>query len=277
MVNAADSVAERFRALQAERPEAAQRHYMMSVRDFGHGRAEITTWLPHHNPMNGHLAQVVPTVAKAAPASPEERHADDIERACRRARQRVRWLCKAIRADHLLTLTYRDNVQDVKRLARDWQEFVRLIRKRHSTWVYVMVREYQERGALHVHCACVGRQDVNYLRQCWYAVVGVSQGQINVRGPSKRWGSKTAAWNPSKLSGYMCKYMVKDFARAEAEKKRYWASKGIEVPKAMYWLGATNFVDAIKETYTYVHALGGAHTKLWTSKDWRCIWVDASG
>jgi hypothetical protein len=280
MDSAKDSLTERFDALQRSRPvpEDGRRHYRMTVRHFGGRRAELSVFLPHRNP------DAVPFVSNTAlPAAsvPGDHSASqqetNVERACRRAKQKVRWLVKSIGADHLLTLTYRENMQDVKRLAADWKEFVRRVRKRHSTWLYVMVREYQDRGALHIHCACVGRQDVRWLRACWYAVVGEGQGQINVRGPVRRFGGVCERWNPSKLSGYMCKYMSKDFAAAEAEKKRYWASRGVEIPKRVYWLGATNFKDAVSETYDYVRALGAQSTSLWTSDDWRCIWVDASG
>ncbi len=95
-------------------------------------------------------------------------------RAIRRARQGVRFAVKAIGADHLLTLTYREDMQDVERLKRDWKEFNRLMRKglpasenhrSHSgvpEWKFVCIRERQERGAYHLHIAVVGRQDIGF-------------------------------------------------------------------------------------------------------------------
>lgn len=270
------SVGQAIERLQAARPPAPDgRSYRLTMRDFGKGRAEFLVTVPRHDPMAAQLAN--PWAKEKRELSQDEKHAASVMRACRRAKQRVRWIVKATGANHLLTLTYRENMTDLKRLARDWQAFVRLVRKRFPEWLYVAVRESQERGALHLHCAVVGRQDVRFLRACWWRIVGDGQGNIDVRGPAKRWGNESVRWNPHKLSSYMCKYMIKDFLAAEAEKKRYWSAKGVEIPKAVYWLGATNFPGAVKETYDYVAAVGCKSTSVWASDDWLCIWVDASG
>jgi hypothetical protein len=121
---------------------------------------------------------------------------DNRNRAARRAAQKVRHLIKMVGADHMLTLSYRDNMQDVDKLKSDWKRFVRLMHARYPEWQFVAIRERQERGALHLHVAVVGRQDIKYIRRCWYVALGASPGvtgdatpgQIDVRAPSKAVG-----------------------------------------------------------------------------------------
>jgi len=266
----------RIDELQALRPGADRRHYRMVAHDFGGDRVELRIHLPYYSGMDVQLVNPLRRPAKPwETMTANERAEASLKRSIRRAKQQVRWLVKAIDADHLLTLSYRENMQDIARLARDWQEFVRLVRQRFPTWQYVMTREYQERGALHIHAAVVGRQDVRFLRKCWYAVVGEAQGNIDVQAPRRRWGNESARWNPHKLAWYLTKYVTKDFALAQRCKRRYWASKGIEIPKQVYWLGATNYAEAIAEGYSYMHAFGVKRTSLWMSDDWRCIWISS--
>lgn len=202
----------------------------------------------------------------------------NVDRAVRRAKKRVRELVSALACDHMLTLTYRENMQDPERAKADWERFVRLVRLKKNKWFYVSVLEVQERGALHIHVACCGRQDVRYLRQCWWAVVGNAQGNIDVSGPRKRWGSECDEWKMTKLSGYLTKYLSKAFADGEAWAKRYWHSRLDESQrpvKEVYWLQAFDGVHLIQQVYEIVagsraigvvqHVLPGEGTRYWLS------------
>jgi len=232
----------------------------------------------------------------------KQRDLDNHQRSVRRARQHIRYAVKAIGADHLLTLTYRTPegcpMDDVERLKADWKRFCRLVKsglpasdkyRSHAgldSWKFVAVREKQENGSYHLHVAVVGRQDISYIRRCWYVAIGGNQddsgvdtkGQIDVRGPSKRWGSKTANWKPDKLAGYMTKYLHKTFDEVEAKgAKRYWAGRTNDEPEVLkIWLGAQNFEDAIKES----HALFRTHSDrkglvIWASDGYESIWLSA--
>lgn len=76
---------------------------------------------------------------------------------------------------------------------------------------FVAIRERPERGAFHLHVAVCGRQDIKYLRRCWYIALGASPdaegdqtpGAVNVKGPSKRWGGQGYQWRADKLAGYL--------------------------------------------------------------------------
>lgn len=149
----------------------------------------------------------------------------DLERAARRAKKRIRALCLALGCDHMLTLTYRENMVDRERAKADWKRFVRLVQSRYPQWAYVVVIEAQERGALHFHAAVVGWQAVKFLRRCWHAVVGQDMGNIHVRGPKRRWGVGGAEWHSGKLASYISKYLGKNVDSCESWAKRYWATR----------------------------------------------------
>lgn len=211
----------------------------------------------------------------------EEARQNNANRAYRRSAQRVRWIVKALSADHLLTFTYRENMQDRNRLKRDWQAFLRLVHARYPEWSFVCVVEPQERGALHIHAAVPGRQDIKYLRRCWYKALGASPeasgadtpGQVNVRAPWKRWGGSGYKWNPDKLAGYLTKYLSKTFTESEKNSKRYWATKGIEVPVQKFWIGAASFAEAIVETHDILRGLGVKNLTMWASEGYEAIWM----
>lgn len=150
---------------------------------------------------------------------------DNEARARGRAKGTIRKKCLAIGADHLVTLTYRANVENRERVLHDLERLRRALSRAGCSMPYVAVLERQQRGALHPHLAVKGFQDVRLLRRCWYKIVGNGQGQVNVRGP--RPGS-----SPVKLARYLSKYISKDFDNMprEFEEHRYFCSLGVRVP-----------------------------------------------
>lgn len=220
--------------------------------------------------------------------SEEQKIAANLARSVRRARQKIRHTIKSLEADHMITLTYRENMQDVDRLKADFKRFVRMITARYPDWKYVAVKETQERGALHLHLAVKGRQPLSYLRKCWYVAIGGSiddsglntKGQVDVRPPSRFSGrqGKSARWKVEKLAGYLTKYLGKELeGAAEHHAKRYWHSKTIIKPCTYkFWLGATNFRDAITESHNLVHARGASNLSIWASDDWQNIWISGA-
>lgn len=223
-------------------------------------------------------------VEEPTPEELEKKAQENQARSIRRARQQVRWKLKQIQADHMITLSYRENMQDIERLKKDWKEFVRLVHAKFPEWRFVAVREYQERGALHLHIGVHGRQDIKYLRRCWYRVLGApvdasgeeAPGQIDVSGPNRRWGGEGRGyrWKSDKLAGYLTKYLHKAFEQAEHSSKRYWHSKKLIMPESQkLWLGAANFGDAIRETFDLVLTHVLEVNNMWASGGWDCIWM----
>lgn len=163
-------------------------------------------------------------------------------RACARARGAIRKKCLAIGATHLVTLTYRANVEDRNRVLNDLERLRRALKRAGHLMPYVAVLECQERGALHPHLAVRGFQDVRLLRRCWYKIVGNGQGQVNVRGP--RPGSSSA-----KLARYLSKYITKDITDLprEFEEHRYFSSRNISIPCETFQIVIAHHAKDVEE------------------------------
>ncbi|MFI4938963.1 MAG: hypothetical protein ACHP7O_01240 [Burkholderiales bacterium] len=173
---------------------------------------------------------------KCATRGESEKRVEHAADSARRARQAVRLRCKAISADRMITLTYRENMQCMARLKKDFDLFRRRFRK-CGDFHYIATVEKQERGAFHIHIAVHGRQVYQLIRSIWQSVVGPTAdgktgGQINVRDPHKFGFGKKGA---HKLAAYISKYISKDADDSELNKKRYWTSRGIVVPENNYY------------------------------------------
>lgn len=281
-------------------PNWEEASHRMTVRRFKDGKIE--TMVKVIRPMQeGAMIEVGRNGYTARYKADEEPTAQELEekrlsnraRAVRRARQAVRFAVKAIGADHLLTLTYRENMTCNERLKADWDRFRRYVKKglpacgHHKAhpglkqWKFVACREQQDRGAWHLHVAVVGRQDIAFLRRCWYAAIGGQQddtgdhtkGAVNVRGPSKRWGVPTAEWKCEKLAGYMTKYLYKSFEELGDNEKRYWAARTNDKPEVFkIWLAASSFVDAITMCHDFCRDNGVETMNLWASDSWEVVW-----
>lgn len=202
--------------------------------------------------------------SRAARGESENREASE-EFAGRRARKTVRHRCKAIGADRLVTLTYRENMMCRVQALKDFDKFRRRM-GRHNAFHYVAVMEQQARGAIHFHIAVKGRQCYALLRSIWQSVLGLDeagrqQGQVNVRDPHKFGFNKGGN---HKLASYIAKYCGKQMDVRDLNEKRYFCSRGIVVPDVETWRlpGVTNMLDACKAAYdaTTGHSLRGCQS-----------------
>lgn len=178
---------------------------------------------------------------------------DSLRRAKQRARTEVRRRCINICADHLLTLSTRQDSNDPFELLK----VSRLLMCRYRKHVgrrlsYVMVVEPHPTNPKHwhVHIALHGRIDVRYLRPEWHALVwrylGVdpgiaSPGNVDaqqIRGDYKRTSRKIATY----LSKYISKASLSWFNR-----KTYWASAGSAPEVSRRWLQAKNYEEMLAE------------------------------
>jgi len=209
-------------------------------------------------------------------AAVQRRASECRNRAERRARQGVRWAVYGIEADHLLTLTYRENMVDVERAKRDWDGFRRAVDKHCPEWPYVLTMEFQERGAIHFHVAVKGRQDVKMLRACWWGVVGEGQGNIDVRGPARRWAGRAARWSRGKLARYLSKYLSKSFDALPVGAKRYWASADRARPVvSVFWLQARTPQGAFEQAYEIAAGGRAIGVRQWISPGGDLYWIES--
>lgn len=228
----------------------------LRVHELGHGHVEATAMPRHawHEVAALSLEaehDYAQCVADDAPPTRQElldRAADNRDRATRRARTMVRRLAKAKGLSVLLTLTYRENVIDRSRMARDFDVFRKRVNRvlnpgevAGKNLDFVCVFERQKRGAWHAHIA-VPRILTHYmargqlvrsydlLRSIWQAVVGEFEGKTGGNIDVSR--NKRVSRSTAKLAAYLSKYIGKTFDQAEKFVNSYSAS-GRALPAAV--------------------------------------------
>lgn len=233
--------------------------YVARRRVFPDGQCEVSVCL--ERTFNG--PGITPkTRVKRGESENREANEDD---AGRRAKKSVRHRCKAIGADRMVTLTYRENMMDRDRALKDWKAFCRKLGK-VKQFHYVAVLEEQDRGALHFHVAVKGKQSYQLLRSIWQRVVGQDDegrqmGQVNVRDPHRfGFGVKGA----HKLASYIAKYCGKEMQARSLDQKRYFSSRGIPVPEVCFWRlpGVVNMQQAAEAAFDMLagHSMDGLQT-----------------
>lgn len=230
--------------------------YDLRVHDLGHGHIEATC-MPRY--AWGEVAALEPGAladweayapdffGKATNPPPPtkqellDRAVGNRERSTKRARTKVRRLAKWKGLSVLLTLTYKENMVDRERMARDFDVFMKRVRRVIPTMEYVCVFERQKRGAWHAHIA-VPRVLSHYmhkglmvksydlLRSMWRGVVGQYEGMPggNVDVSRNRRVNRSSA----KLAAYLSKYIGKTFDQADKFVNAYSAS-GRKLPDAI--------------------------------------------
>lgn len=185
-----------------------------------------------------------------------------------RSKRNVRLRCKAIGADRMLTLSVRENETRRDVWAKWWDEFRRRLNKLQD-FHYVAVLERQERGAWHIHVAVSGRQNWKVLRSIWLSVISKSgtDGAVNdssgnrkMKALFRKIGGKGRAMR-HRIATYIAKYIGKDADATTFNKKRYWTSRGVEVPEVEPWAHLDpecSAKDAIVEAHRAVLSAGGS-------------------
>lgn len=221
--------------------------YCQTLHDLGHGHKEV---LIRRLQVRKDMRGILPYSQR--PQS--EKDELNIARAARRAKSNIRRRVKAMQCNSLLTLTYRENMQDEELCKMHLKEFVRRMRKLIPDFVYVAGYEKQSRGAWHVHMAVqqvqshfmqqgVRVKSFNVIRAVWRSVVGELGGNIDLQRKKKN-SKKTIA----QLASYISKYMTKAFAEGEKYSQRWTASRfKMPKPQTKYWLHNCNMADLIQE------------------------------
>jgi hypothetical protein len=163
--------------------------YRMSARDFGNGHKECAVWL-HKPDVEAQLERAMQSFSPDQTARGEGDTEANKIRVCRRAKQKVRHLCKSMAVNSLWTLTYRSNVTDRELVLKHLDRFRRAVVAVLGEWKYVAVLEKQTRGALHIHLAThalptrllkggVKVKSWDVMRAIWRRLVAISM-RLNV-------------------------------------------------------------------------------------------------
>lgn len=185
--------------------------------------------------------------------------ARNTERSTRRARTKVRRLCKSKGLTTMMTLTYRENMLDRSRMARDFDVFMKRVRRVCPAMQYVCVFERQKRGAWHAHIA-VPRVLAHYLyrgqlvrsydllRSLWRGVVGVDGGNVDV-SRNRRVGRSS-----SRLASYLAKYIGKGIGETVEAGDSYRASGRALAPAIVFRSANVSLGPAVSELAALISA-----------------------
>jgi hypothetical protein len=136
------------------------------------------------------------------------------ERSLRRAKSSLRRKVKSLADEgqiYMLTVTYRQNMQDYERFLKDWEKFVRKVRARYPNFKYVCVAERQHRGAWHAHALVNIRLEHSEWEELWgHGFVWIARAETT-----------------RKAIRYISKYIAKAFEELGFYRKRYLCSKGL--------------------------------------------------
>jgi hypothetical protein len=212
-----------------------------------------------------------------------ERERDPDEAAlsnARRAKRRVRWLCREIAADRLLTLTTREESNSPIALLARFERFVRLYRKSlgGEAFHYVAVPEPHPSnpGHWHVHVAVKGYVHVNRARAIWWAVCGGrGMGNIDVRWIRAR----SSGGRSEKIAHYISKYITKVFEEGLLieGRHRYRASRvTLQERHKLVFEADLGMVGAYGEILDRLH-LDVRDIRVWFFPDGSGFWFTSSG
>ena len=213
----------------------------------------------------------------------EEKALASRKASARRAKSKTRKSAKHQGLDTMLTLTYRGNQCDKDLCAVHFKAFVRRMRTVIPDFVYIAFPETQKRGAWHVHMAVrklpvvikdrksVTLKSFNVIRAIWRSVVGEWGGNIDA-GRKKRSSTLSAA----RCAAYIAKYCLKAFEDGELGSKRYWSSKGADVPKpSRMQFQAASLAELIDLVVSFATEGGRVLATSWLSTFKDCYFVAA--
>jgi len=168
--------------------------------------------------------------AKRKNSEKKEMNESTLKKSQQRAKAQVRRKILSMQADRLLTLTFRENVTDIDEAWKILKYFIKLMRWRFKDFQYVVVPEYQKRGAVHFHLAVRGYYHANTVRRLWHRAAGEHGGNVDITSPRK-YISKNS-WNPRRIGAYLSKYMNKE-ETVDFNKKRYTSGGKVKIPESI--------------------------------------------
>jgi hypothetical protein len=244
------------------------------VHDLGNGHKEasvsrVIVWAELKRATVDELAEWARPLTEDEEA--EKRQANS-KRAARRAKTRVRRLCKALGLDTMVTLTYRALVTDLGLCKRHTKEFVRRMKRTVPGFRYVAAFETQKRGCWHVHMAVhrvqpsfvvkgVRVKSYDLVRSIWRSVTGELGGNVDLcrAKPWKR-------YSPGRLAAYLSKYMLKAFEAGEDWSNRYSGSEvGPMAPALRLRFVGETLAAMVELVYSEV-CVGDVDTFTWLSR-----------
>lgn len=178
------------------------------------------------------------------------------KRTVQKAKGKIRRIIKAYNLDRFVTLTFAENIQDLKTADHEFRKFMKRLARRYHDCQYIAVREFQNRGAVHYHIAINKFIKQTELHQLW------GQGFVWIERKTK---------NQQHLINYLCKYMVK---HSDDERLKgyhlYLSSQGLKVPyDDKYFNSGDEMVEYLEEQYSNIRK----RKNVCAFQDGNVVWV----
>lgn len=245
--------------------KSADNQFNVKVTELGHGHVETVVtrgwyWVER---------EMTPEAIRMYLEHVEELNVDDArkaerdeinrERAAKRARTRVRHVCKAMGVNTLVTLTYKANQTDLALCKKHLKEFIRRVRRVMPGFRAVAAFERQARGAWHVHMGCEKiaavvttggwhrMKSFDLLRAIWRSVTKEHGGNVDVQR-RKQVSQKSAA----RIAAYISKYIMKAFAEGEKETNRWTKFGEIDEPRVTRLGHVQSMHEAVELVYAFL-------------------------
>lgn len=192
-----------------------------------------------------------------------EKEQDNKDRSLRRAKSTVRKKIIEGELEHLITLTYKENMTDDFRGWRDFSKFIRKMRACYPSMKYVAVMEKQKRGAVHFHIAVHGFFQVQTVRRLWLDVC--VQGNVDIQ-------RKKHDQSLIKLATYLSKYLSKQKEQLSRFSNLFRCSQNIKLNELHFFLPCDVWADSrVSRLFMMLHGkiltrwdsgnVGAFHTK----------------
>ncbi|MFZ2310672.1 MAG: hypothetical protein WAW11_03945 [Patescibacteria group bacterium] len=127
-----------------------------------------------------------------------------------------------------LTLTFADNIIDLKQTNNIFNKFIKRLTYQYSDFKYVAVFEFQKRGAVHYHLLC----DLPFVKSNQMELIW-KQGFIKLKKTN----------NVSNIGAYMSKYLGKEIDERTFGKKKFFKSQNLKQPIELMGYRADQFIE----------------------------------
>lgn len=144
---------------------------------------------------------------------------------------------------YFITLTYEENMQEVKKADDDFKKFIKRLKYNFGDLKYIAVREFQKRGAVHYHMISdvhlpawndeeeLRELEVYFWREVW------KHGFVDIKSIN----------HVDNVGAYITKYMDKDFDDERLRGcKLYLCSKGLKRPAILKGEEAEKRLEELK-------------------------------
>jgi len=196
------------------------------------------------DPIQARFNETLFMEAVVSPIKAQLAHTDDVERSLRRSKMSVKEIGWCNDFDMFITFTFGKHHYDIDRCIKIMQQWLKDQNKQQKLktdkkFEYLLVMEYHKDGrGIHFHALFKGytgriKESEDPKRR---GKPIKKRGKIiyNLPGWSAGFSTMSYVVDKQKSVTYLSKYITKDFAEVRANKKRYWASRGLNRPEKVY-------------------------------------------